>query len=548
MELALQVVGLKMTGKIEDARNVAMRIVGSSDGGSSSSGNNTSTGGSSSMGGIQQTALRLASPHPTTSLPELESLLINFLNLLDLPSPSSSRISSIPTERALRHTNAAHQSMLHLAAFLGLERLCASLVERGADVDARDGSGFTALHFAALKGGDEGRRCAEVLLGMGGADVEVVDGRGRTAREVAAAAGDGEWFVELLRQHRHLPQDEDSENEEDGEEEESRWGDAEGESEEEEESNLRHAVAGLRRRRAEKRNASLRSELSELGNHSSPSSDDSAVTVKGSGAVTPLTPLRPPSSAKEKQPQLDQSKGKEADNDKEKEAASASFVDSIQRTLSQWQWQQLAPQAGSIVPPLLQNIPMNIPNINDIAGNIPLMPWALQQIPVAFPIFVPGQGWTLYRGAAGRQEGEEGAEEGAVVGGEWKNVWDKWIALAVASAGAGAGSRTQEEEAPPVYTPRADDDEAVVDVDTKEKPKSVAHPPQSQQLDYSEQTVPEQEVKAYAYHQTSHGHRHHGQKVEKKQDHMLILFWIPILMSESFVLMFFMRDVADAVS
>ncbi len=27
MELALQVVGLKMTGKIEDARNVAMRIV-----------------------------------------------------------------------------------------------------------------------------------------------------------------------------------------------------------------------------------------------------------------------------------------------------------------------------------------------------------------------------------------------------------------------------------------------------------------------------------------------------------------------------------------
>ncbi len=30
MELALQVVGLKMTGKIEDAKDIAMRIVGSS--------------------------------------------------------------------------------------------------------------------------------------------------------------------------------------------------------------------------------------------------------------------------------------------------------------------------------------------------------------------------------------------------------------------------------------------------------------------------------------------------------------------------------------
>ena len=53
MELALQVVGLKMTGKVEDAKDIAMRIVGSSQ----DSHGNTHAGNTSQMMNLASNAL-----------------------------------------------------------------------------------------------------------------------------------------------------------------------------------------------------------------------------------------------------------------------------------------------------------------------------------------------------------------------------------------------------------------------------------------------------------------------------------------------------------
>src|ERR1700733_727775 len=81
MELALQVVGLKMTGKLEDAKSVAMRIVGPS--------NDDAPSGSNAPNETQLTAnsislgLRSALHHmgPWNGL---EQMVIDLLSLLDV--------------------------------------------------------------------------------------------------------------------------------------------------------------------------------------------------------------------------------------------------------------------------------------------------------------------------------------------------------------------------------------------------------------------------------------------------------------------------------
>jgi ankyrin repeat protein len=74
----------------------------------------------------------------------LETAAIEVLMALD----QSPRQNSLYT--ALAAT--AGQTLLHLSAALGFERLSRELLARGMDADQRDANGFTALHFAALYG------------------------------------------------------------------------------------------------------------------------------------------------------------------------------------------------------------------------------------------------------------------------------------------------------------------------------------------------------------------------------------------------------------
>lgn len=216
MELALQVVGLKMTGKIEDAKNVAMRIVGNT-------GNDSNTP-HTGVGGMMQ-----MSPAPGLDIGSLllqgetkgfENLVFDCLAILktSIDEPRS-KLLSIP--QVLTHSTAGGQTVLHLAAFLKFPRLLKLLVDLDADLDVRDHNGYTPLHFAALAASEE---CARILL-EGGADVEIVDALGKTAQEV----GGKKFFASVVVA---LRVDEDGE--------ESCWGDAE---EEEENPPIRHPLS-----------------------------------------------------------------------------------------------------------------------------------------------------------------------------------------------------------------------------------------------------------------------------------------------------------------
>ncbi|KAF5370710.1 hypothetical protein D9758_001820 [Tetrapyrgos nigripes] len=225
MELALQVVGLKMTGKIEDAKNVAMRIVGAGD----------AAGGTDQGQGQSSGMMQLSSSTTTRDLRPLllrragqsedfESLIVNFLSLIDTASSLDDPSAQIvPIASALSYQTKSGQTLLHLAAMLGYISLLRFLVKRRIDVDVRDRNGCTALHFAAMMGGKE---ALKVLL-QAGADREIVDANGQTAEEVAKKDSNfSEIFDEILEDDIFSPVRSNSD------EEEAEWGDGEEEADE----------------------------------------------------------------------------------------------------------------------------------------------------------------------------------------------------------------------------------------------------------------------------------------------------------------------------
>ncbi|TFY77551.1 hypothetical protein EWM64_g6460 [Hericium alpestre] len=208
MELALQVVGLKMTGKLEDAKSVAMRIVGppgDDSQGSSDSGSGMSIGSSALSYNLRHLLRRSDSGEP------LEKMTLELLSLLDAPLDLPSKM---PWTEALSRQARSGQTLLHIATFLKYSRIVHFLVQHKIDIDARDRNGYTALHVAALIGSKD---CAAILI-AGGADLEIVEAKGKTAQELASFDLDDLPSVFA--------------NEDDVDEEESRWGDAE-ESEDE---------------------------------------------------------------------------------------------------------------------------------------------------------------------------------------------------------------------------------------------------------------------------------------------------------------------------
>jgi hypothetical protein len=184
MELALQVVGLKMTGKIEDARNVAMRIIGGTQSpqlepsttgsGSYESGNTASLANTlnSAVESVYSTPApsRAVSPRSsTTHLPSssvaafsfastatrgFEGTILKFLSLLDLDTseiPGSAPHFTVAND-PISFCNQQRHTLLHLASILGFHRLVAFLLVHDIDLNAQDRNGFTALHFACLSG------------------------------------------------------------------------------------------------------------------------------------------------------------------------------------------------------------------------------------------------------------------------------------------------------------------------------------------------------------------------------------------------------------
>lgn len=129
---ALAVLGHKMTGKMEDVRDLARRIVDGPWG--APSGQSPPSGGGSSQhgGGFNAASFGV----------DVEATLLRCLDLIDLDDS--------PTKPRFNLRRASGQTMLHLACSLGLHRFVAALLARNVHCEPRDKGGFTPMHFAAL--------------------------------------------------------------------------------------------------------------------------------------------------------------------------------------------------------------------------------------------------------------------------------------------------------------------------------------------------------------------------------------------------------------
>lgn len=175
IELALQIVGLKMNGKLEDAKNIAKRIVGTEkvdDGagtttetieGTEYSKNNSSFSGSSGSSGssgrssthqIWYDNAHRAVQNLTRSNLSTQEILINFLSLVDLPNCPI----IIPNWNL---ANTQGQTLLHLAALKNYTKLIAFLISHGTKTDVQDDQGLTPFFLALVCGH---RSLMELLL------------------------------------------------------------------------------------------------------------------------------------------------------------------------------------------------------------------------------------------------------------------------------------------------------------------------------------------------------------------------------------------------
>lgn len=464
MELALQVVGLKMTGRIEDAREVAMRIV-------NTTGPDNMSGNTGAASGAMQLAAALNFSADVRRVlltgagngSDLEKLVLDFLGVLDTPLTVRTRaLTSV-----ISHPNASGQTLLHLATFLNFSKVVEFLLRHQIDVDARDKNGFTALHFAAITNSVS---CARLLIEAGAA-LDIVNALGKTPAEVAPAG----LFEDLFIDDPFADDVSDYAGSSDQRDEEAGWGDIE-----EAESEAEMPLRVVRRRKSDRKLGQHKSKLSRTAVNSS--DDEKPATKAGK-------------------------KAKEAGIVDEKQLA-ASIMDMFQRTFAQ-----------------LQHPQDMMPNLLHLSG-IPA--WgALPQMPAVFPVYVPMPAlWGNDRRADdGNSSSKNQPWLGIPSSQEWKAFWDKWVLAARSS-----------EEAPPAYTPRDTQEAEKIRAELSEgsaPPPVASHPSAALKrvnFDTPDVTITEQEVNSYGYRPAKKQARK-AQHV--KNDRMLVLFWIPILLSMS---------------
>lgn len=190
MELALRVVGQRMTGRQEEPCNIARRIVAVGEMQPNSS--------SVPVTRLAQSVIESDAPPP-----RLQDELVQFLTLLDVPDGVGSR--AVSTSEAVSLQNETGHTLLHLSAVLGFDKLTTDLIARGADPDVRDATGQTPLHLAALRAQ---AGCVRVLLG-GGADREIVNACGMAPVDVARERGYTEILTLLEAEEEETTEEED---------------------------------------------------------------------------------------------------------------------------------------------------------------------------------------------------------------------------------------------------------------------------------------------------------------------------------------------------
>ncbi|KIJ67780.1 hypothetical protein HYDPIDRAFT_107274 [Hydnomerulius pinastri MD-312] len=496
MELALQVVGLKMTGKIEDAKNVALRIVGTTGTEDSPSQTNSSADDMMQVASSSYHDIRPLLFIRSGERGNFETAILKFLSIVDV---SVEKQSNISMAAAISHATSSGQTLLHLAVFLKFATLTEFLITHNIDLDARDRNGYTALHFAVLV---RSKECAK-LLADAGADPEIVNVLGKTPHDIAPV----DFFEDIVE--RRVSSDSEVQEDREDDDGESHWGDIETDEDSEAVVIKRKHVPRVIRRRS---------------NHRTHDVDEESRVSETS----------PPSHAKDTSTKTEDIKAPIPGGDSPDEKQAASFVDLIQRTFAQLQ----APQG------IISNMPqLPLPHLPEM----PAVPWnALPQIPMVFPVFVPMPGWPSFLSdkREGQQEDEADIKDAQPAGysaartaQELRATWEKWMALAVATATL---RPPPADEAPPMYTPRETQEESAT-----QQPVASTSQVQSEEVDpegttrsssaldrsnrrvgYEDASVPAQDVDAYGYVPINA----HTQIARQKNDRMLVLFWLPILL------------------
>lgn len=107
-----------------------------------------------------------------------------------------SLVPDVVSQNASTFDNENHvHTLLMCAAAHGALQCCQYLIEKKANVNAKNFAGFTALHWAAYSGRTETLN----LLVQSGADIEAKTEDGRTPFHIAAFRGHLEFLEEMLK-------------------------------------------------------------------------------------------------------------------------------------------------------------------------------------------------------------------------------------------------------------------------------------------------------------------------------------------------------------
>ena len=191
MELALQIVGMKMRGTMSNPQDIARSIIEGDTGSAFSQGSPRASQDGTSGSQQHQQYLRRLAGESGFGRHGLEGTLLKFLDAMDLDES--------PYPFRLDLTNKAGQTMLHLASILDMGRFAAALLARGAPVQATDANGYTPLHFAAL------HRHLEIYrrLLRHNADPNLQTRNGDTAIDLAFKQGSSRGRSQHVTRSRH---------------------------------------------------------------------------------------------------------------------------------------------------------------------------------------------------------------------------------------------------------------------------------------------------------------------------------------------------------
>jgi len=211
MEMALTAVGLRVTGQVVGAVEIARRIMGgpqpSDQQGQSyqNGGGNGGTQMSQGHGGIsaeeQHLADELASAIYSNTNKDVQAAVIRFLiAFLPIDARSRSIRRKNPGQTALNHVSAEGQTLLHLACLLGFTELVHLLIRADATVDIHDRNGYTAYIFAAMAGHTN---VARLLLAAGAREASCTFSN-QTAATLAHRAGHGPEYATIYSHSRRM--------------------------------------------------------------------------------------------------------------------------------------------------------------------------------------------------------------------------------------------------------------------------------------------------------------------------------------------------------